>query len=92
MIEDESIVIWDSRDIKMAIKRYFYKIARDDFGAAFEEIEFLRSIHREWSFNPLMRRTDVDGMAVIDDFLKWHSSTPIEYQHLGHFTIRRLLK
>jgi hypothetical protein len=92
MFEDDETVKWDATDIKMAIKRYFSKLARSDFGEADLEIEFMRSIHREWRYNPLMRRSDTEGMAIIDDFLKWLDLTPIEDRSINDFTVRRLLR
>jgi hypothetical protein len=92
MHEDDSIVTWNSTDIKMAIKRYFYNLDREDHKEAIMEVEFLRSIHREWSYNPLMRRTPPDGMAIIDDFLKWFESTPFSQHNINDFTIRRLIR
>jgi hypothetical protein len=87
----ESLVLWDITDIKMAIKRYFYKLDRKEYGEASLEIEFLRSIHREWSYHPLMRRADPATIAIIDDFLRWIDATPIGSHLDSHFTIRRLL-
>jgi hypothetical protein len=55
-------------------------------------VEFLKSIHYEWSYNPLMRRCGPEAMAIIDDFLKWLKNTPAEAQNLNDFTIRRLLQ
>lgn len=93
MYEDEdSRIRWDATDIKMAIKRYFNKLDRSDFADADLEIEFMRSIHREWSYNPLMRRTDPEGMAIIDDFLKWFDATPFEDRSINDFTVRRLVR
>jgi hypothetical protein len=93
MYEDEdSRIRWDATDIKMAIKRYFHKLDRSDFTDADLEIEFMRSIHREWSYNPLMRRTDPEGMAIIDDFLKWFDATPFEDRSINDFTVRRLVR
>jgi hypothetical protein len=83
---------WAVIDIQMAIKRYFLQLDRSDFAAADLEIDFMRSIHREWSYNPLMRRCDPPTMAIIDDFLKWFDSTPREDRKMNDFTIRRLLK
>jgi hypothetical protein len=68
--DEEPTVCWDSTDIKMCIKRYFYKLERGDLVEANLELEFMQSIHREWSFNPLMRRCDPQAMAIIDEFLK----------------------
>ena len=90
--EDETRIFWDAIDIKMAIKRYFYKLSRNENDDADCEIEFLRSIHREWSYNPLMRRCGPEAMAIIDDFLKWFDVTAPEDRSLDDFTIRRLLK
>ncbi len=92
MCECESPVSWDAIDIKMAIKRYFYKLNRKDSTEAIIEIEFLRSIHREWSYHPLMRRGDPTTIAIIDDFLRWFDATPIESHLVSDFTIRRLLR
>ena len=83
---------WDSTDIKMAIKRYFHKLKRNEVADADLEIEFLRAIHREWSYNPLMRRCDPPTMAIIDDFLKWFDATPLKDRSLNDFTVRRLLQ
>ena len=83
---------WDSTDIKMAIKRYFHKLKRNEEADANLEIEFLRSIHREWSYNPLMRRCDPPTMAIIDDFLKWFDATPFEDRVINSFTVKRLLR
>ena len=91
MHDDESID-WDAVDIQMAIKRYFLQLDRADFAAAELEIDFMRSIHREWSYNPLMRRCDPPTMAIIDDFLKWLDATPFEDRSINDFTIRRLLR
>jgi hypothetical protein len=92
MFEDEERMIWDEVDIQMAIKRYFHKLDRADFAAADLEIDFMRSIHREWSYNPLMRRCDPPTMAIIDDFLKWFDATPFEDRSINDFTVRRLLR
>ena len=93
MFEDEEPrVCWDATDIKMAIKRYFYKLGRSEPDEADLELEFLRSIHYEWSYNPLMRRCGPEAMAIIDEFLKWLEITPASVQNLDHFTIRRLLR
>ena len=93
MFEDEEPRIsWDVTDVKMAIKRYFYKLERSELEEANLEVEFLKSIHYEWSYNPLMRRCGPEAMAVIDDFLKWLIYTPVENRKLSHFTIRRLTK
>jgi hypothetical protein len=92
MREDDSTVVWDTTDIKMVIKRYFYNRDRVDHQEAMMEVEFLRSIHREWSYNPLMRRAAPDGMAIIDDFLKWFESKPFPQHNINDFTIRRLLR
>ena len=83
---------WDSADIKMAIKRYFHKLKRKEVADADLEIEFLRAIHREWSYNPLMRRCDPPTMAIIDDFLKWFDATAPELRNIDDFTVRRLIK
>jgi hypothetical protein len=89
---EESTICWDATDIKMAIKRYFHKMDRSETEEAILEIEFLRSIHREWSYNPLMRRTDPAGMLIIDEFLKWFDATPAHNRKINDFTVRRLLK
>lgn len=89
---EESTLRWDSIDIKMAIKRYFHKMNRCEIEEADLEIEFMRSIHREWSYNPLMRRTDPAGMLIIDEFLKWFDATPSSERNINDFTVRRLLK
>ena len=91
MYEDEERMIWDVTDIQMAIKRYFLKLDRSDFADADLEIDFMRSIHREWSYNPLMRRSNPAAMAIIDDFLKWFDGTPFEDRTINDFTVRRLL-
>jgi hypothetical protein len=83
---------WDVIDIQMAIKRYFHQLDRSDFAAADLEIDFMRSIHREWSYNPLMRRCDPSTMAIIDDFLKWFDVTPFEERSINDFTVRRLIR
>lgn len=83
---------WDVIDIQMAIKRYFHQLDRSDFAAAELEIDFMRSIHREWSYNPLMRRCDPTTMAIIDDFLKWFDATAFEDRSINDFTVRRLLR
>jgi hypothetical protein len=93
MFEDEeSRICWDAVDIKMAIKRYFYKLQRDEIDDANLEIEFMRSIHREWSYNPRMRRCGPEAIAIIDDFLKWFDATPAQERSLNDFTVRRLLQ
>lgn len=92
MNENDQSFVWDATDIKMAIKRYFAKLQRKDFAEAMEEIEFLRSIHREWSYHPLMRRCDIDSIAIIDDFLKWLEVTPLQDQDISDFTVRRLIR
>ena len=93
MFEDEEPrVCWDATDIKMAIRRYFYKLDRSELDEANLELEFFKSIHREWSFNPLMRRCGPEAMAIIDEFLKWLETTPIEARTVDTFTIRRLLR
>ncbi len=92
MFDNEERLIWDEVDIQMAIKRYFHQLDRADFAAADLEIDFMRSIHREWSYNPLMRRCDPPTMAIIDDFLKWFDSTPFEDRSINDFTVRRLLR
>jgi hypothetical protein len=89
---EESRIRWDAIDIKMAIKRYFYKLDRDEQDEANLEVEFLKSIHYEWSYNPLMRRCGPEAMAIIDEFLKWLEVTPAHTQNLNDFTIRRLLR
>ncbi|CAN2187436.1 hypothetical protein MCEMRE196_00476 [Candidatus Nanopelagicaceae bacterium] len=91
-MENEDPTSWDAIDIKMAIKRYFYKLERSDFLEAELEIEFMRSIHREWSYHPLMRRSDPVAIAIIDDFLKWFEATPFEERSINDFTIRRLIR
>jgi hypothetical protein len=83
---------WDEVDIQMAIKRYFHKLDRSEFVEADHEIDFMRSIHREWSYNPLMRRCNPPTMAIIDDFLKWFDATPFEDRSINDFTVRRLLR
>lgn len=83
---------WEVIDIQMAIKRYFHQLDRSDFAAADLEIDFMRSIHREWSYNPLMRRCDPLTMAIIDDFLKWLDVTAFEDRSISDFTVRRLLR
>ena len=90
--DEESTIRWDATDIKMAIKRYFYKLERGDADEANLELEFMQSIHREWSFNPLMRRCGPEAMAIIDEFLKWLESTPKNERSTSDFTIRRLLR
>lgn len=90
--DEETAIRWDVIDIKMAIKRYFYKLDRDDQDEANLEVAFLKSIHYEWSYNPLMRRCGPEAMAIIDEFLKWQDSTPVEAHRINEFTIRRLLK
>jgi hypothetical protein len=91
MFENDITVSWDTTDIKMCIRRYFYSLKRKDLEAANLEIDFLRSIHYEWSFHPLMRRSDPAAMAIIDDFLKWMDSTPLAGQSINDFTVRRLI-
>jgi hypothetical protein len=83
---------WDVIDVQMAIKRYFLQLDRSDFAAADLEIDFMRSIHREWSYNPLMRRCDPPAMAIIDDFLKWFDVTAFEDRSINDFTVRRLIR
>jgi hypothetical protein len=83
---------WAVIDIQMAIKRFFLQLDRSDFAAADLEIDFMRSIHREWSYNPLMRRCDPTTMAIIDDFLKWFDTTAFEDRSINDFTVRRLLR
>jgi len=90
--DGETTIRWDATDIKMAIKRYFYKLDREEQDEANLEVEFLKSIHYEWSYNPLMRRCGPEAMAIIDEFLKWLESTPAHAQNLNDFTIRRLLR
>lgn len=92
MHEEESRIAWDTTDIKMAIKRYFHKIDRNEIEDANLEIDFMRSIHREWSYNPLMRRCAPAAMAIIDDFLKWFDATPEPARSVDAFVVRRLLK
>ena len=82
----------DVIDIKMSVRRYFYALNRNDTDSANLEIEFMRSIHREWSYNPLMRRTGPEAMAIIDDFLKWFDLTPTDLHSIEDFTVRRLIK
>ena len=91
MRDEEPTICWDVKDIQMSIKRYFYKLKRNEPDEASLEIEFMRSIHREWSYNPLMRRCAPAAMAIIDDFLKWYDSTPVEDHSINHFTVRRLI-
>ena len=88
----ESTIRWDTIDIKMAIKRYFYKLDRDEQDEANLEVEFLKSIHYEWSYNPLMRRCGPEAMAIIDKFLKWFEVTPADAKNLNDFALRRLLQ
>ena len=76
----------------MSIRRYFYALDRNETDSADLEIDFMRSIHREWSYNPLMRRTGPEAMAIIDDFLKWCDSTPADLHSIEDFTVRRLVK
>jgi hypothetical protein len=90
--DEEPRICWDAKDIKMAIKRYFHKLKRNEPDEAILEIEFMRSIHREWSYNPLMRRCAPAAMAIIDDFLRWYDSTPVEAHSLTDFTVRRLMR
>jgi hypothetical protein len=90
--DGETTIRWDAIDIKMAIKRYFYKLDRSEPDEANLEVEFLKSIHYEWSFNPLMRRCGPEAMAIIDEFLKWLEITPVGARGLNNFTIRRLLR
>jgi hypothetical protein len=90
--DGETTIRWDAIDIKMAIKRYFYKLDRGEQDEANLEVEFLKSIHYEWSYNPLMRRCGPEAMAIIDEFLKWFKETPAPEQNLNNFTIRRLLR
>jgi hypothetical protein len=90
--DGETTIRWDATDIKMAIKRYFYKIDRSELDEANLEVQFLKSIHYEWSYNPLMRRCGPEAMAIIDEFLKWLEKTPAHTQNLNDFTIRRLLR
>jgi hypothetical protein len=92
MFEDKERMIWDATDIKMAIKRYFYALEREDHKAAMLEFDFLNSIHHEWSYNPLMRRCNTEVMVLIDEFLKWLQGRPVEQQSINDFTIRRLLR
>lgn len=92
MYDEEQTIRWDATDIKMTIKRYFYNLDRSHAQNAYREIEFMRSIHREWSFHPLMRRCAPEGMAIIDDFLKWYDSTPISAHSINDFTVRRLIR
>jgi len=90
--DGETTIRWDATDIKMAIKRYFYKLDREEQDEANLEVEFLKSIHYEWSYNPLMRRCGPEAMAIIDEFLKWYESTPFEAHAINDFTIRRLIR
>ena len=90
--DGESTIRWDATDIKMAIKRYFYKLDRFESEEANLEVEFLMSIHYEWSYNPLMRRCGPEAMAIIDEFLKWYESTPFEAHSISDFTIRRPIR
>jgi len=90
--DKETTIRWDATDIKMAIKRYFYKLDRFESEEANLEVEFLKSIHYEWSYNPLMRRCGTEAMAIIDEFLKWLEITPIEARRMDDFTIRRLIR
>jgi hypothetical protein len=92
MCQDESTIAWDAVDIKLAIKRYFAQLVHENYPEASQELEFLKSIHREWSYHPLMRRCDPQAIAIIDDFLKWLYVTPLEDQRISDFTIRRLLR
>jgi hypothetical protein len=92
MRDEEPTICWDVKDIQMSIKRYFHKLKRNEPEEASLEIEFMRSIHREWSYNPLMRRCGPEAMAIIDEFLKWLESTPEEARSSSDFTIRRLLR
>lgn len=87
-----STIRWDATDIKMAIKRYFYKLERGDKDEANLELVFMQSIHREWSFNPLMRRCGPEAMAIIDVFLNWLNTPSLEAKTIESFTIRRLLR
>lgn len=89
---EEPRIQWDEVDIKMAIKRYFHALERQDFQAAMLEFDFMQSIHYEWSFNPLMRRCAPSAMAIIDEFLKWLDGRPVEQHSIKDFTIRRLIK
>ena len=90
--DEETTVCWDAIDIKMAIKRYFYKLDRSEPDEANLEVEFLKSIHYEWSYNPLMRRCGPEAMTIIDEFLKWLKDSSLDVQNLNDFTIRRLLR
>ena len=90
--DGETTIRWDAIDIKMAIKRYFYKLDRSEPDEANLEVEFLKSIHYEWSYNPLMRRCGPEAMAIIDEFLKWLKDSPPGAQNLNDFTLRRLLR
>lgn len=92
MQDAEMTICWDVKDIQMSIKRYFHKLKRNDLDDAFLEIEFMRSIHREWSYNPFMRRCGPAAMAIIDDFLKWLDLTPTEDQSINDFTVQRLIR
>jgi len=90
--DGETTIRWDATDIKMAIKRYFYKLDRSEPDEANLEVDFLKSIHYEWSYNPLMRRCGPEAMAIIDEFLKWLEVTPTKPINVNYFTIRRLLR
>jgi hypothetical protein len=90
--DGETTIRWDVIDIKMAIKRYFYKLDRSEQDEANLELEFLKSIHYEWSYNPLMRRCDPEAMAIIDEFLKWLEITAVDGRSMNDFTIKRLLR
>jgi hypothetical protein len=92
MFDEERAISWDATDIKMAIKRYFHKLGRKEIEGAQLEIDFLRSIHREWSYNPLMRRCGPEAMAIIDDFLRWFDATPPEGRSINDFSVRRLIR
>jgi hypothetical protein len=92
MFDEERAISWDAVDIKMAIKRYFHKLERKEIEDAQLEIDFLRSIHREWSYNPLMRRCGPEAMAIIDDFLRWFDATPLEGRSINDFSVRRLIR
>lgn len=92
MFENDPVISWDTTDIKMSIKRYFYGLQRENLVEANLEIEFMRSIHYEWSYHPFMRRSDPAAMAIIDDFLKWYDQTPLERQAITDFVIQRLIR
>ena len=92
MYDEEPTIKWDATDIKMCIKRYFYALEPCRNEDATLEIDFMRSIHHEWSFHPTMRRCAPEAMAIIDDFLKWFDKTPVSAHSIEDFTVRRLIK